>query len=89
MDGFFNSIAGSLSDIFSGGGGHNNYSDPFQFAQQQAAAAFQQAMDPQAGGNRGAPPTSSKALRQLPIVTVTPEDLVDENNRECCICLEE
>jgi hypothetical protein len=69
-------FAGSLSDIFSGGGGHNNYSDPFQFAQQQAAAAFQQAMDPQAGGNRGAPPTSSKALRQLPIVTVTPEDLV-------------
>jgi hypothetical protein len=85
MDGFLNSIAGSLSDIFSGA---PNFNDPFQFAQQQTAA-FQQAMDPQVGGNRGAPPTSSKALRQLPIVTVTPEDLVDENNRECCICLEE
>mmetsp|Transcript_32309 Transcript_32309/g.43073 ORF Transcript_32309/g.43073 Transcript_32309/m.43073 type:complete len:120 (-) Transcript_32309:2014-2373(-) len=35
------------------------------------------------------PPASKKAIRQLPTVTVTPEDLVDENNRECCICLDE
>ena len=34
------------------------------------------------------PPASKRAIRQLPIVKVTPEDLVDENNRECCICLE-
>jgi hypothetical protein len=33
-------------------------------------------------------PASSKAVRQLPTVVVTPEDLVDPNNRECCICLE-
>jgi hypothetical protein len=58
-------------------------------AQRAQAPHFQQAMDPQAGGNRGAPPASLKALRQLPIVKVAPEDLVDENNRECCICLEE
>mmetsp|Transcript_16433 Transcript_16433/g.24237 ORF Transcript_16433/g.24237 Transcript_16433/m.24237 type:complete len:442 (+) Transcript_16433:72-1397(+) len=34
------------------------------------------------------PPTSAKALRQLPTISVKPEDLMDENNRECCICLE-
>jgi len=34
------------------------------------------------------PPASARAIRQLPAVTVLPEDLVDENNRECCICFE-
>ena len=34
------------------------------------------------------PPASARAIRQLPTILVTPEDLVDENNRECCICLE-
>lgn len=34
-------------------------------------------------------PTSNRALRQIPTVKVTPEDLVDENNRQCCICIEE
>jgi hypothetical protein len=82
MDNFFNSVTGSLSEMFGG-------QDPFQFAQQQAAAFQRAAMDPQGGENKGPPPASTKALRQLPIVTVAPEDLVDENNRECCICLEE
>ena len=40
-------------------------------------------------GNTGAPPASRKTIRQIPTVVVTPEDLVDETNRECCICLEE
>lgn len=35
------------------------------------------------------PPASKKALRQIPTISVTPEDLIDESNRECCICLEE
>mmetsp|Transcript_28881 Transcript_28881/g.35121 ORF Transcript_28881/g.35121 Transcript_28881/m.35121 type:complete len:398 (-) Transcript_28881:326-1519(-) len=35
------------------------------------------------------PPVSRKALRQIPTVIVTPDDLADENNRECCICFEE
>jgi hypothetical protein len=82
-NGFFSSIAESLSDTFFGG------QNPFDLASRHAASAFQEAMDPQAGGNKPAPPTSQKALRQLPIVKVSPEDLVDENNRECCICLEE
>ena len=33
------------------------------------------------------PPASARAIRHLPTVTVQPEDLVDESNRECCICL--
>ena len=39
--------------------------------------------------SRAPPPACPKAIRQLPLVSVTPEDLVDENNRECCICFEE
>ena len=35
------------------------------------------------------PPASNRAIRTLPTVTVAPEDLVDENNRECCICFEQ
>jgi len=48
-------------------------------------------------GFQGAPPqeertipaASKKALRQIPTIRVTPEDLIDESNRECCICMEE
>jgi hypothetical protein len=39
--------------------------------------------------NQRAPPASTRAIRQLPTIRVAPEDLVDANNRECCICLEE
>lgn len=81
MDNFLNSLAGSISGTFFGG------QDPFGFQQNQQF--WQQAMDPQGGGNKGPPPASAKAIRQLPTVIVTPQDLVDENNRECCICLEE
>ena len=82
MDNFLNTLSDAFSDSIFGGGTVQN---PF------SAGAFfpPQAMDPQQGGNKGAPPVSLKALRQLPIVSVAPEDLVDENNRECCICLEE
>jgi hypothetical protein len=34
------------------------------------------------------PPATTKAIRTLPTVMVTPQDLVDENNRQCCICFE-
>lgn len=35
------------------------------------------------------PPAGAKVLRTLPTVVVTAEDLMDESNRECCICLED
>ena len=65
----------------------------FAQAQQAAAAAFY-ANVPFNEFNRPVetqphPPASTRAIRQLPTVSVTPEDLVDENNRECCICFEE
>jgi hypothetical protein len=34
------------------------------------------------------PPASERVLRNLPVVCVRPEDLIDRANRECCICLE-
>jgi Ring finger domain len=36
-----------------------------------------------------APPASTRALRQLPTIRVAPEDLMDPNNRECCVCLDD
>lgn len=67
-------------------GGFGSIFDAFQMAAAQAAS-----MNDQGGesANTGAPPASRKTIRQLPTVVVTPEDLVDETNRECCICLEE
>lgn len=32
------------------------------------------------------PPASETAVRRLPTIRVAPEDLVDESNRQCCIC---
>eukprot|EP00591_Stephanopyxis_turris_P010329 CAMPEP_0195517906 /NCGR_PEP_ID=MMETSP0794_2-20130614/11815_1 /TAXON_ID=515487 /ORGANISM="Stephanopyxis turris, Strain CCMP 815" /LENGTH=240 /DNA_ID=CAMNT_0040646783 /DNA_START=321 /DNA_END=1043 /DNA_ORIENTATION=+ len=41
-------------------------------------------------GSDAIPPASSKAIRQLPMVKVTKEDLCEhENNAECCICFRE
>jgi len=36
-----------------------------------------------------APPATAKAIKQLPTILVSPEDLIDPNNRECCICLDD
>ena len=43
---------------------------------------------PQHPSNVRTPTASDRAVRQLPEILVKPEDLVDENNRECCICLD-
>jgi len=52
---------------------------------QTAASVVQEEMQEQ-----GATPSASqKSIRQLPTIVVSSEDLVDENNRECCICFEE
>lgn len=48
----------------------------------------QQQQQEQQEMSRAPPPASEKAIRTLPTVTVAPEDLVDENNRECCICFD-
>ena len=36
-----------------------------------------------------APPASRNAIRNLSIVQVTSDDLIEETNKECLICLEE
>lgn len=47
-----------------------------------------QAEQQQEQSSTAIPPASDRAIRTIPTVMVTPEDLVDENNRECCICFE-
>ena len=39
--------------------------------------------------SRVAPPASRNAIRNLSIVQVTSDDLIEETNKECLICLEE
>eukprot|EP00547_Thalassionema_nitzschioides_P005405 CAMPEP_0194201994 /NCGR_PEP_ID=MMETSP0156-20130528/2131_1 /TAXON_ID=33649 /ORGANISM="Thalassionema nitzschioides, Strain L26-B" /LENGTH=334 /DNA_ID=CAMNT_0038927351 /DNA_START=22 /DNA_END=1022 /DNA_ORIENTATION=- len=39
-------------------------------------------------GAKAPPPASKRAVLQLPTITVAVEDLQDESNRTCCICLE-
>uniref|UniRef100_A0A6V2QNW5 RING-type E3 ubiquitin transferase n=1 Tax=Ditylum brightwellii TaxID=49249 RepID=A0A6V2QNW5_9STRA len=38
------------------------------------------------GSSNSPPPASESAVQQLPTVVTTAEDLVEESNRECCIC---
>jgi len=64
--------------FLNGNGQQNGQFNPF-------VQAVQQDMHPETANH----PTSKRVLRQIPNVTVTAEDLVDENNRECCICLDE
>jgi len=52
--------------------------------QQPFAAQQQQQQQPAV-----TPPASPAFLQKLPLVTVRPPDLIDPNNRECCICMEE
>ena len=35
------------------------------------------------------PPTSKRTLRSLPTVMATGDDLIEESNKNCCICLED
>ena len=67
-------IGRDIGGLFGGGSGGAAQQ------QQQQAAAEDESMK--------SPPASTRAIRTLPTVTVTPEDLVDPTNRECCICFE-
>jgi len=61
----------------------------FQQAQQAFQQQQQQQHGQQQGPSTGPPPASAAALRQLPTISVSAEDLVEPSNRECCICFEE
>ena len=46
-------------------------------------------MPQQQNPNSPSPPASKRLLRNLPTVTVTSDDLTEETNKNCCICLED
>ena len=73
-------IGRDISGLFAGAGGPF----PGQHRQDQQQAA----QPPPGEDTMKSPPASTRAIRTLPTVTVTPEDLVDPTNRECCICFE-
>jgi len=79
MEGFFESMIGHA---FSGRAGREGGLGGFEF---NLGAFGEQDEGP---GRNGTPPASQKAMQRVPTIVVSPEDLVDETNRECCICLE-
>mmetsp|Transcript_43777 Transcript_43777/g.106169 ORF Transcript_43777/g.106169 Transcript_43777/m.106169 type:complete len:256 (+) Transcript_43777:125-892(+) len=66
------------------GGGGSGGSMPFPFHFGPGTAAGPPPPEPR----QKTPPASTKAIRMLPTIRVAPEDLIDQNNRECCVCLE-
>ena len=59
-----------------------------RFAAHADPAAPQHQQQQQEHRPQTTPPASQRAIQQLPMVLVAPEDLVEESNRECCICFE-
>jgi hypothetical protein len=49
----------------------------------------QQQQQQQQQEDKSPPPASQKILRSLPVVNVTSDDLLEETNKECAICLED
>ena len=64
-----------------------NFGDLFgqEFQQQFQHNAQQQPQRP----STTAPPASKRLLRNLPAVKVTADDLIEETNKNCCVCLED
>lgn len=77
-------LGGFVNDVTSGTG----FQMPQQFNGFQMPQQFQQQQQ-QPQPDTGPPPASRAALRQLPTISVSAEDLVEPSNRECCICFEE
>ena len=78
---------GGGGGLFGGGGG-----GPFEPAaappQQQASSHPANSAAAAVDEHRGAPPIAERALGELPLVKITEEDLIQDGNDECCVCLE-
>ena len=81
---------GRTSTGTGGGGGVDFFggSMPFPFHFGPGNANASAAGPPPPEPRQKTPPASTKAIRMLPTIRVAPEDLIDPNNRECCVCLE-
>jgi len=55
----------------------------------QTRTRQQQPQQAPPGPPQQAPPATAKAIKQLPTILVSPEDLIDPANRECCVCLDD
>ena len=73
--------------MFGGGFDFGNMFNQPQFMYGQRNPQYGQ--QPNAHANTGPPPVSKRLLNSLPIVTVTADDLLEETNKECAICLNE
>jgi hypothetical protein len=62
--------------------------DPFAAFARQPQQPMAQA-NPQPTQYHNTPPASSRQISSLPLVTITVDDLQEQSNKECLICLEE
>lgn len=58
------------------------------FEQMGNGYAFPEDHQPQQRRDNKPPPASKRAISNLPVVQITADDLIEETNKECLICLE-
>jgi hypothetical protein len=78
----FREFAHSASVQFELGGLNGGFNGEFTGQSQQSNQG-------QGRSSGVAPPASKRAIINLPVVQVTSDDLLEETNKECLICLEE
>lgn len=87
MNSFFNSVFNQVQGVRHNQTDGNNFLSPFNVIDSAIEGVTNQNLNQQQ--NCGTPPASKRSIRHLPTILVCSEDLVDESNRECCICFEE
>jgi Ring finger domain len=60
-----------------------------RFLRQNSAQVHSEERVPPPNPQVKVPPASKKAIRDLAIVQVTADDLIEESNKECLICLDD
>lgn len=87
-------MAGNIYDMFYGFA--NSAASQFESRRQNTSVPFDNwtqqnnvVRPPTTHNYKMAPPASKKAIKNLAVVQVTSDDLIEESNKECLICLNE
>lgn len=88
-------VFSNFQGLFNGEAGHSVQAQQMAAAFAEATGMFREGgpttfpfQAAQSEGPRGPPPASGRAMQKLPEVVVTQEELAQDGNDSCCICLE-
>jgi len=70
-------------------GGNADFTSSFGFPSPYQHSQQQQQQQPMQSNNKIVPPASQRILKSLTNVQITADDLVEDTNKECAICLED